>query len=733
MGRAVDRRLAEVLPHLPVGIEMHKVHWQSDVVAEAVNGFIINFAQAVGIVLVVLAVLMGWRMGLIIGMALVATILASFMLMKIFDIDLQRMSLGALVIALGMMVDNAIVVADGYVVRLGKGMKPKDAAIEASRLPAWPLLGATVVAVMAFYPIFASTESAGEYCRTLFSVVAISLLSSWVISMTLTPLQCIDLIKPTADAGEDKDPFGGRFYVMFRGFLENAIRARYLTIACMIGLLALSIFGFGSVKQQFFPDSSMTKFMVDYWAPEGTRIQEVASDLSKAKTFILEDERVVDVTAYLGSGPPRFYLPVEPESPYQSYGQLIVNVYDQRSIDDLYGQLSDWFADNFPQSLTVVRKYGVGPSNTWKFELRISGPAVADPAVLRSIASEVEEILERNPRAAYARTDWRQRVQKLTPLYNQERARWASISRQDLADATKRSFDGRTVGLYREGDDLIPIMLRAVEEERTNVSALPFTQVTGDFSTDAVPLSQVSDGIPAVWEDPLIWRRDRRRTITVQGNPIPGVTLPTLRESVLAEIEALEVPPGYLVEWGGEFEDTADAQASLVPGIVPAIAVISFIVIALFNAFRPPLVIACTIPFALIGISAGLLATGTPFGFLALLGAMSLAGMMIKNAIVLLDEINLNKDAGLSPYDSVMMAALSRLRPVALAAATTVLGVIPLLQDVFWIGMAVTIMAGLSFGTILTMVLVPVLYATFHGLRAPSAEMGGAASPQPAQ
>ena len=731
MGRRVDQRLKELIPILPVGIEFHKVHWQSDVVAEAVNGFIINFAQAVGIVLVVLTLFMGWRMGLIIGMALVATILASFILMAIFEIDLQRMSLGALVIALGMMVDNAIVVADGYVVRLNRGMDPKKAAIEAANLPAWPLLGATVVAVMAFYPIFASTEAAGEYCRTLFSVVAISLLSSWVISMTLTPLQCIDLIKPKAGSEAGKDPFEGRFYVMFRGVLERAIRARYLTIACMVGLLAFAIYGFGGVSQQFFPDSSMTKFMVDYWAPEGTRIQDVATDLSEAKAYILEDERVDDVTAFLGSGPPRFYLPVEPELPYQSYGQLIVNVNDFRAIDELYLRLSDWFSDNFPQALAVVRKYGVGPSNTWKFELRISGPAVANPAVLRSLAGEVENILEASPLAAYVRTDWRQRVQKLTPLYNQERARWASISRQDLANATKRSFDGRTVGLYREGDDLIPIMLRAVEEERENVASLPFTQVTGDFSTDAVPLSQVTDGVPAVWEDPLIWRRDRRRTITVQGNPIPGVTLPTLRESVLAEIETIEVPPGYIVEWGGEFEDTVDAQASLVPGVVPAVAVMSFIIIALFNAFRPPLVIACTIPFALIGITAGLLATGTPFGFLALLGAMSLSGMMIKNAIVLLDEINLNKQAGLAPYDSVVAAAVSRLRPVALAAATTVLGVIPLLQDVFWIGMAVTIMAGLSFGTILTMILVPVLYATFHRLRSPSkAEVE--AAPQPA-
>ncbi len=353
--------------------------------------------------------------------------------------------------------------------------------------------------------------------------------------------------------------------------------------------------------------------------------------------------------------------------------------------------------------------------------------------MLRGLAEEVELILAEEPLSAYSRTDWRTPVQKIVPLFNQERARWAAVSRDDLANATKRGFDGRSIGLYREDDDLIPIVIRAVEEERQNVSGLSNMQILGPLSTDPVPLSQITDGLPPVWEDPLIWRRDRRRTITVQSNPILGETLPTLRMRVLDKIEAIELPPGYTIEWGGEYEDTIDAQASLVPGVIPAVAIIGFIIVGLFNAFRPPLVIVCTIPFAFIGISAGLLATNTPFGFLALLGAMSLAGMMIKNAIVLLDEINLNKDAGMTPYEAVIAAALSRLRPVALAAATTVLGVIPLLQDIFWIGMAVTIMAGLTFGTLLTMILVPVLYATFYKIPSPSAGQPSAApEPQPA-
>jgi multidrug efflux pump subunit AcrB len=719
VGQGIDQRLDEIIPMLPVGIEVHRIHWQSDIVDSAVKGFLINFGEAVGIVLIVLTLAMGWRMGLIIGSSLVLTILASFLVMALFGIDLQRMSLGALVIALGMMVDNSIVVADGIVVRLQRGMDRKKAAIEAASLPSMPLLGATVIAVMAFYPIFASLEGAGEYCRTLFTVVAISLLVSWVISMTVTPLQCMDMLPEPEKDNTDADPYGGKLFGLFRRIVEGAIRIRFLTIAGMAALLVFALIGFGNIDQMFFPDSSMTKIMVDYWAPEGTRIQTVADDLKKAEDKLLADERVESLATFMGAGPPRFYLPVDPESPYQSYAQLIVNVHDFRKITGLLDDLNTWFQEEYPQALVPMRRYGVGPSNTWKFELRISGPRTADPSTLRSLADQVVTILEANPLSSNACTNWRQRVQKVVPEYNQERARWAMVTREDIAKTTKRAYDGLSIGLYREEDDLIPILLRHVEEERQSVSNMKVLQVQPGSSSYTIPLSQVTDNISTDWEDPLIWRRDRRRTITVQANPIFGVTLPSLRASALKDIEAIQLPPGYTMEWGGEHEDTVDSQASLIPGIIPTAGIILFIIVALFNAFRPPLVILLTIPFAAIGITAGLLGTGTPFGFLALLGAMSLVGMMIKNAIVLLDQVNLELDAGKSRYQAILDAALSRLRPVVLAAATTVLGVIPLLQDVFWVGMAVTIMAGLTFGTALTMIIVPVLYCTLFRIESP--------------
>jgi len=715
LGTAVEKRVNALRAELPVGIEISKVHWQSDVVSAAVDGFLISFAQAVAIVIVLLTLFMGLRLSSIIGVALIFTILGTFIVMALLDIDLQRMSLGALVVALGMMVDNAIVVADGYQVRAQQGMDRKQAAIEAANVPAWPLLGATIVAVMAFYPIYASTEDTGEYCATLFTVIAISLLVSWVISMTLTPILCVDFLK-TIKGDSSKDPFASTFYRTYRGLLGGAIRFRWLTVLLMVALLGGSMVGFTQVRQLFFPESSMDKFMVDLWMPEGSRIETVSAALSTAEAKVTTDDRVSGVATFIGSGPPRFYLPVSPEKPYQSYGQLIINVRDFRDIDQLIAELTPWFQQQFPDALPVLRRFGVGPSNTWKVAMRVSGPPDADPVELREVASQLEDIVRNEPLAAYVRTDWRQRVKKVVPRYNQERARWASVTREDLAQTTKRAFDGRTIGTYRDGEDQIPIIMRQIEEERENIGAIDVLQIQPAQSTVSIPVGQVVDAVAVDWEDPLIWRRDRRRTITVQANPVAGVTAPSLRAALVEKVETLDLPPGYELEWGGDFEASNDANASLIPGMVPALAIIALIVVALFNALRPPLIILCTIPFAVIGITAGLLAFDVPFGFLALLGAMSLAGMMIKNAIVLLDEIDIELANGQPRYEALMSAAQSRLRPVMMAAATTVLGVAPLLPDVFWEGMAVTIMGGLTVGSFLTMILLPVFYAIFYNV-----------------
>jgi multidrug efflux pump subunit AcrB len=524
---------------------------------------------------------------------------------------------------------------------------------------------------------------------------------------------------PTSEQ-QDAGEYGGKFFVMFRRILEKVIRFRLLFMASMVGLLVTAFLGFGFVEQLFFPDSSMSKFMIDFYAPQGTRIEKVSADMIRLEEKLLKDERVDNVSAFIGAGPPRFYLPVEPESANPAYGQIIVNLHDFREIDGLIADLTPWLVETYPDSSVPIRKFGVGPSKTWSFEYRISGPAIADMDILRGLADDVLEVLRNEPLAGAMQTDWRQKVPRIVPVYNQERARLAGVSRENVANASKRAYDGRTIGLYREQDELLPIILRHVEDDTSTVASLDVLQVSPGLSTTTLPMAQVIDGVEMQWEETRIYRRDRRRTITVQANPVLGVTLPTLMQQVKAKVEAIQVPTGYKAEWGGITEDQAKSQRGLIPGLIPAFIIILLIIVMLFNAYRPPVVILLTIPFAMIGITLGLLGFNAPFGFMALLGAMSLAGMMIKNAIVLLDEVNVNLALGKKQYDSVIDAAMSRLRPVVLAAATTVLGVVPLLQDVFWVGMAVTIMAGLAFGTILTMLVVPVLYSWFHRISSPT-------------
>ena len=719
LGRVLDERLAAAMADYPIGIEIEHISWQSDLVLESIRGFMINLIEAVLIVFVVLALTMGVRMGIIIGLSgLVLAILGTFIIMSIAGIDLQRVSLGALVIAMGMMVDNAIVIADGFAVRLQQGMDRKQAAIESAGQPAWPLFGATLVATMAFYPIYASPESTGEYARSLFQVVAISLLFSWVLSQTATPLMCMQMLPDPDRTDGDGDLYGGRFYQRFRGVLRAVIKRRVPFLGGMLVLLVVSMGGFGYVEQMFFPDSSRLQLMIDYWLPEGTRIQETSADLDLVEEELEKLPQVASVSAFVGRGPPRFYLPVDPEMPYASYGQLVVNTNTLAEVDEVIEHIEPWLFENMPQALARVRKYGVGSWNDWKFEARFAGPMTADPAVLRRLGAEGVAILERSPLAKEARTNWRERTRMLIPEYVQERGRWASVSRGDLASATRRAFDGVQVGLYREDDSLIPIVVRNVESERAMAAAsMEQLQVSPALSIETVPLSAVTRGIDARWEDRTIHRWDRRRAITVQASP-RGVQLPELLADVRAEFEAIALPPGYTLEWDGEFGTQQDSLAGLVPGVAPTVVIMTLIIVMLFNSFRPPIIIFAVIPFAVIGITVGMLATSTAFGFMALLGAMSLSGMMIKNSVVLLDQVSLNLSEGMEAYDAVVEAAVSRLRPVLNAAATTVFGMAPLLQDTFWVSMAVTIMAGLLFGTILTMVVVPVLYATFYKIPA---------------
>jgi multidrug efflux pump subunit AcrB len=721
VGQRIDRRLAELVADLPVGIDVQRISWQSDQVAESIRAFMISLIEAVLIVLALLAITMGVRAGIIIGISgLVFPILGTFIVMAIAGIDLHRISLGAMIIAMGMMVDNAIVVTDGIMVRVAQGMDRKLAAIEAASGPAWPLLGATVVACIAFYPIYASSYDTGEYAGGLFTVVAISLLLSWVFCQTVAPLLCMAILPDPKPGQAGSEPYQGKLYQGFRKLLRLTIRYRLLFLGSMVGLLVLSIATFGFVPKLYFPDSSRRQLMIDYWVPEGTRIQETSAGLQRIEQFLREHPQTLSVSAFIGKGAPRFYLPVSGEDPYTSYAQIIANTHTLAGVEELVAATDAWARENCPEAMVRVRKYAVGAFDDWKIEARFSGPANADPDTLRRLAEEGAKILRDTPTAKEIRTNWREPVQALVPLFNDERARWAGVSRDDMARVMRRASDGVVVGQYRQEDDLIPIVARSVEPERARAAtSLDELQITPKLSTHAVPVSQVIDGIETPWEDPIIWRWDRRRAITVQCSP-NGVTAPTLRNAILEQFEAIELPPGYRLDWDGEYWSGKQSQDGLIPGIVPAVVIMLFILVALFNGFRPMLICILVIPFVMIGITPGLLVTRIPFGFIALLGAMSLSGMMIKNAVVLLDEVHANLSRGLSPYNAVVEAAVARLSPVVNAAGTTVLGVVPMLQDVFWVAMAATIMFGLVTGTVLTMVMVPTLYALFYRIPAPS-------------
>ena len=624
------------------------------------------------------------------------------------------------IIARGMMVDNAIVISDGIAVRIRQGMDRTQAAIESATSSGYPLLAATIVAVMAFYPIYASTEGAGEYCQTLFTVVAIALVLSWFVAMMITPIQCVDILADPEKTESSQGEYNTSFYRLYRKVLRVLIRFRGLTLAVLVGMLALSIYGFGYVEQMFFPDSSRPQIMVDVWAPEGTRIQQVTKEAEKLEKLFMESPLTESVTSFIGAGPPRFYLPVDPQFPSQNYAQLVVNFSTYESINQFIEQYERSASQLVPNSMLRFRKYGVGPANTWKFEARFTGPAKAQMRTLRRIGDEAMLIAENSPSGHEWRTDMMNRTLRVIPEYDQKPGRWSGVNRNDVARTTRRGYDGVAIGLYRENDKLLPIIGRSTEEERKELATrFDLLQIKPTLSTTTLPLSQVVDDIRMDWEDPNIIRWNRRRAVTVQGSPIPGQTFPSLQKSVLDKINEIELPPGFAYTWEGEASSTRDAQKSLLPGVLPAIVIVIFMTVTVFNAYRPLIIIICTIPFAMIGVTIGLLALNTPFGFLALLGGMSLAGMMNKNIVVLLDACNDNLAEGMNPYDAIVEAAVTRVRPVLLAAGTTVLGVIPLVTDVFWTAMAVTIMAGLAFGSILTLVAVPVLFSTFNRVKVP--------------
>ena len=723
MGQGISTRMKELMQEIPLGIEFGIVSLQSQAVETAISSFVISLVEAVAIVIVVLLFFMGVRSGLLIGFVLVLTIMGSFIFLSQMGVALERISLGALIIALGMLVDNAIVVVDGILVRQQKGIDSTKAAIEVVAQSGGPLLGATVIAILAFAAIGTSQDSTGEFCRSLYQVVLVSLLLSWVTAVTATPVLSVMLLKPPKKTpGEEKDPYDTGFYRAFKGFLRGVIRARWLTVAIALGIFVASLWGFGFIEQSFFPPSTRSQMMVDFWMPQGTHIEDTGARVAEIEEYLLDQEGVTHVSSLLGKGGLRFLLTYTPEKLNSSYAQMLVDVNDAEAIERLIPAIESYLVETYPEALAYASPFQLGPGSTGKIQARFSGP---DADVLRGLASQTVETLHAEPNTKAIRTDWRQRVKVLRPQIDDERANLNGIHRADIARALMEGFQGQRVGVYREGDLLLPIVMRATEAERGDVESINQLQLWSPAAGKMIPLRQVVTGFETGYEDEIIIRKNRKRTITVFADPIEGPAS-VVFASVRPKIEAIELPQGYTLEWGGEYEDSGKAQAALAGSIPTFVGIMVLVTIVLFNSLRQPLVIWLCVPLALIGVTVGLLGTGQPFGFMALLGFLSLIGMLIKNAIVLVDEINVQSSKGKALGPAIVDSTASRLRPVAMAASTTALGMIPLLFDAFFVSMAITIIAGLMFATVLTMVVLPVFYAILF--KVPSASLVEGAS-----
>jgi multidrug efflux pump subunit AcrB len=719
VGRRIEQRLKELEAQRPIGIELEPLYNQPALVSASIQGFVVSLAEAVAIVIGVLLIFMGIRSGLLIGLILFMTVVGSFVFMKMYNIDLQRISLGALIIALGMLVDNAIVITEGILIGIKRGLTKIQAAVAITRQTMWPLLGATIIAVTAFAPIGLSEDATGEMLASLFYVLLISLLLSWFTAISLTPFFADMFFKEAENnktESADDDPYKGIVFTVYKKLLDTCLRRGKLTAISAVVLLILAGYGFGFVKQAFFQYMTTPIFLVDFWRQQGTDIRVTYEDVQEIEKYLLKLDGVKRVSSNTGQGGIRFMLTYAPEKVYPSFGQWMVEVEDFRTIDSLIKQVDEHLNQNYPHALHKFKKFELGPAVQGKIEARFSGP---DPTILRSLAKQAREILSSDPSAVAVRDDWKARTKVIRPVFAEAQARKAGISKKDMDDALAMTFSGKEIGLYRDGTTLMPIVARPPAIERLSLDSLPEIQIWSPVYNRYIPIEQVVSSFETIWEDSIINRRDRKRTIMIVADPniLGEETTAAIFKRVRPQIEAIELPDGYSLEWGGEFENSQNAQGPLFSALPIGIAMMFIITIVLFNNMRQPVIIWSTVPLALIGVSFGLLLTGTPFTFIALLGFISLIGMILKNGIVLVDQINLELKEGKDPYLAVVDSAVSRVRPVSMAAITTILGLIPLLFDAFFSSMAVTVMFGLGFATILTLIVLPVIYMLVYKIK----------------
>jgi len=714
LGEALDARLTEIETLRPLGIELHEYYHQGKVVDMAIQDFVVNVFMSLAIVFVTLLIFMGFRSGVIMGLTVFITMAATLLFMWVGGIPMHRISLGALIISLGMLVDNGVVVTDGILVGIKEGRKKLDVAKEVARKNMKPLLGGTLVGIIAFAPIGFAPGDTAEFTNSLFWVVMIALSLSWLFAFTITPLFCYWLFpepKGTTGSAAKKKSL---FMRLYEGIIRAVLKNKAIAIAAVLIAFGTSIWGFQFVKSGFFPASVTPQVVVNFELTQGTDIRVTEEELIRLEKYIQGLEGVENVQTIIGGGTLRYMLTYDGGSDNSASGQILVKTADYRLNDDLIEDIQSHIDQEFPDALGKAWKFIMGPGGGSKIEATFKGP---DVSVLKSLAAQAKQVMQDDGEAVLIKDTWGEQVPYLEPVYSKTKGERLGIRRKDLADALATNFSGRRLGVFREGEYLIPIISRAPEEERSDIFDTFGIQILSPTTGETVPLAQVLETGGIKWRDGRLLRENRVLTITAQGDPAPNVLTDDLFQRVKPKIEAIALPNGYSMEWDGEFGGSAEAQSSLASTIPLGLLAMILVVVFLFNSIRQPIIVWSVVPLMMIGVTLGLVLTSTPLEFMGILGLLSLSGLVIQNSLVLVDNTDDLIAQGMPRFDALVESASSRFRPVVMGAFTTVLGIAPLFFDAFFRSMTVVLAFGLSFATIITLLVTPALYAMWFRIR----------------
>ena len=731
-GERLTERIRAFEAGLPIGYVLDYATFQPDLIQTAVNSAAVNVYQTLVIVLLVVMVFLGLRTGLIVGAIVPLTMLLAIIVMRFFEIDLQRISIAAMIIALGLLVDNGIVVAEDIRRQTDAGTPRHDAARATGRTLALPLLTSSMTTMLAFLPMMLSIGAAGEYTRSLSQVIIIVLFGSWFLAMTVTPSLCTWFLgAPKAAPPAKTAPDPGAMQRSYRSLLRFVLRARLPFMALMVAAFAGALVLFQGISKEFFPASDRNQFLVYVDLPAGSSIRETEAVVRALTARFADHEAspdVVSATGYVGDGGPRFFLSLSPIDPDPHLGFVVVTTTTTEAVPGLIAKLRDEGAERFPQARLRVKPMWLGPTETGLIEVRITGP---DADHLYEKARDVEAALRAVPGTLNVENDWENQILKLRIEVDQARAQRAGLDSQSIAVSLSGFISGNAVTDFREGDLIIPIVIRGADDERGQLATLQSLTVHSPTTGATVPLPQIATIRPE-WQFGRIKHLDQERTVTVRARH-QTMKAEELADTLLPTLETLDLKRGHRWQFGGELESAAEAQSNLFASMPYCLAAIVVLLIWQFNSFRRPLIILLTIPLSFIGAVAGLLAMGAPFGFMAILGLFSLAGIIINNGIVLIDRIEEERAAGLEIAAALEAACLARLRPILMTTVTTVLGLLPLILfgGPLWYGMANVIAFGLAVGTVLTLGVVPVLYSLMFAFRRAGRDMP-APAPAPA-